>query len=295
MLLSYVTSYFCSKKIRKTVGIKSSEKPGRACGFGIAREMKSSYSACSLCLKWPSYTGGWGGVNRPEQESALCLGRGGCLTRHTEPYGSANLQKRRSAFALRPPPVVHPFFLLKKQAETIIWEQTSGFTVPTTYHNTGVDCLSVATKSTAKKKLHTEKNLYLIAIHHTKNHIRLWKHDLVVTLLKNWEHAWTYATNVFLTWMPKLAICFVFVTFNEHFFSKLQKHVRLIFWQVKQVSQVNNYLLDASPLPIYFLHHIYSTLYIGYTVYDIYCFTSYIYHIFVYVALQRKAFKYVLF
>jgi len=58
------------------------QKTVKAFGFGIAHEMKSSYSACSLCLKGPSYIGG---CKQTRAGVSTLSGDRGWLTRPTEP------------------------------------------------------------------------------------------------------------------------------------------------------------------------------------------------------------------
>lgn len=92
------------------------QKTVKAFGFGIAHEMKSSYSACSLCLKGPSYIGGWGGCKQTRAGVSTLSGDRGWLTRPTEPYGSANLQKRMVSVCLAPTSPRAPFPLFIKKS-----------------------------------------------------------------------------------------------------------------------------------------------------------------------------------
>lgn len=77
----------------------------------------------------PLLSEGKGGVNRPEPESALSEG---WWVSPTEPYGSANPQKRPVSVCPHTPHT--PFSLLKKgSAKTAVCNQTLGFTVLTLY------------------------------------------------------------------------------------------------------------------------------------------------------------------
>lgn len=167
-------------------------------GFGMAREMKSSYSARSLCLKWPSYTGGRGGSG----VSTLSGVRG-------VPDPALWLSKRRSAFALRP-----PFLFIKKDHYL-----RTNFGLYCT-HNVSQHWASllICGNEIDCEKFHTDKDLAHVSQEYSESTKKDLKCDVWLSNITIWGASkWGTCLDICIS-HKNAQTCFVLITFHTCLF-----------------------------------------------------------------------------